>query len=209
MVLVFAIFQIVVCLLSECDSIAQSKYDLIYNFNEPIKWIGADLKKINIMEFNSTLLSISNIEANCTIRNNVPKDLNHFLVKKKIITSPENMEQNKDVLLVAKYVYSTHYNSYILMISEDFGYEQIKKDLYLINVKKDQILSVFHAASYLNGEGHTAQRYSINSGRGIFDQFYEEISSDVEYLEKGRSKEDNIKTSRILISIENGKASIN
>lgn len=197
-----------------CDSSAQNSTYLVYNFNEPIMHIGTELREIKPVECYTNLLSINNILSNyLPKKHDIPQGLLSFLIDKKVVSMPiETKEFARNVFLVAKYIHSVNYDSYLLMIIEENADEEEddKKDLYLINVKPDLLISVCHLASYLSGIGLTMQSYSVYRGNGIFEITDEEISSDVELVQeedKVKMKQEELAKVKITVDLGNGRAS--
>ena len=159
-----------------------------YNFNEPVSQIGSRLKSIDIMDCYADLLSISNLESNYLFKKvKVPKVLLDFLITKKIAkTHVNNKGLKRDVFLLGRYIHSVEYDSYLLMVTEEYLdiEEDDTKNLYLVNIKSDMLLSVCSVASYLSGIGLIMQTYSMYQGNDTFEKYLEEIASDVELIQE-------------------------
>ena len=159
-----------------------------YNFNESVSQIGSKLKSIDIMDCYADLLSISNLESNYLFKKvKVPKVLLDFLIAQNIIQAPVNTKGLKrEVFLLGRYIHSIEYDSYLLMVTEE--YVDVEKDdikeLFLVNIKPDMLLSVCSVASYLSGIGLIMQTYSMYQGNDTFEKYLEEIASDVELIQE-------------------------
>ena len=175
-------------LIFTCDLSAQESDGLIYNFNEPIVRLSSQLKSSKLPECYTDLLSISNLESNYLFKKvKVPKVLLDFLIAKKIAQTPVNTKGLKrDVFLLGRYIHSVEYDSYLLMVTEE--YVDVEKDdikdLFLVNIKPDMLLSVCSVASYLSGIGLIMQTYSMYRGNDTFEKYLEEIASDVELIQE-------------------------
>ena len=190
-------------------------YTLNYNFNEPVSQIGAKLKSIDIMDCYANLLSISNIESNYLFKKvKVPKVLLDFLIAKKIISAPLNTKELKrEVFLLGRYIHSVEYDTYLLMVTEEHVdiEEDDTKNLYLVNIKSDILLSVCSLALYSSGIGSTVQTYSIYQGNDIFEKYFEIITTDVELIQeedKVIEKRNPYRKIKIIVDIITGKTSI-
>jgi hypothetical protein len=208
------LFQFLTYLAFGCDSSAQNSAHLVYNFNEPIGYIGTELRAIKSVECYTNLLSINNVLSNYLLeKHDVPQRLLSFLIDKKIVPLPvETEELKRKTFLVARYIHSVHYDSYLLMVVKESTNEREDdiKDLYLINVKPDLLISVGHLASYLSGIGLTVQSYSVYQNNGIFENMTETISSDVELVQeedKVKMKQEELVKVKIIIDLVSGKAS--
>ena len=156
-----------------------------YNFNEPVSQIGSKLKSIDITDCYADLLSISNLESNYLFKKvKAPKVLLDFLIAKKIVSAPLNTnELKREVFLLARYIYSIQFDSYLLMFKENNNKYQIKKiNLFLINIKNDIVLSLSELASYFSEINLTKQSYSIYQGNDVFENYIKEIRSGVEWV---------------------------
>ena len=183
-----------------------------YNFNEPVSQIGSSLKSIDIMDCYADLLSISNLESNYLLKKiKVPKVLLDFLIAKKIVSAPLNTKELKtEVFLLANYVYSTEFDSYLLMLKENNFIS-----LILINIKDDIILSLSQLASYTEEINLAKQSYSIYQGNDVFENYIEEIRTDVEWFWNRKEDKVEIKHSpyrkikiRIIIDSITGRISV-
>lgn len=166
---------------------AQESDGLIYNFNEPIVRLSSQLKSSKLPECYTDLLSISNLESNYLTKVSVPQSLLDFLITQNIIQAPVNTKGLKrEVFLLGRYIHSVEYDSYLLMVTEE--YVDVEKDdikdLFLVNIKPDMLLSVCSVASYLSGIGLTMQTYSMYRGNDTFEKYLEEIASDVELIQE-------------------------
>ena len=195
-----------------CDSV--NPFGLNYNFNEPVSQIGTKLKSIDIMDCYADLLSISNLESNYLFKKiKIPKVLLDFLIAKKIVSAPLNTKELKtEVFLLANYVYSTEFDSYLLMFKENNFIS-----LILINIKHDIILSLSELASYVYVEeiNSTKQSYSISQGNDVFENYIEQIRTDVEWFWNRKEDKVEIKHSpyrkmkiRIIIDSITGRISV-
>ena len=160
-----------------------------YNFNEPVFQIGSKLKSSKLPDCYADLLSISNLESNYLFKKvKVPKVLLDFLIAKKIVSAPLNTKELKrEVFLLARYIYSIQFDSYLLMFKEHNNKYQIKKNnLILINIKDDIVLSLSaELASYVEEINSTKQRYSIyQNNNNFFENYIEEKVSDVKWIKK-------------------------
>ena len=157
-----------------------------YNFNEPVSQIGSKLKSIDITDCYADLLSISNLESNYLFKKvKAPKVLLDFLIAKKIVSAPLNTnELKREVFLLARYIYSIQFDSYLLMFKENNNKYQIKKiNLFLINIKDDIVLSLSELASYVEEINLITQSYSIyQNNDNFFENYIEEIRSGVEWV---------------------------
>ena len=174
-------------LILSCYVSAQESDGLIYNFNEPIVRLSSQLKSSKLPECYTDLLSISNLESNYLTKVSVPQSLLDFLITQNIIQAPVNTKGLKrEVFLLGRYIHSVEYDSYLLMVTEE--YVDVEKDdikdLFLVNIKPDMLLSVCSVASYLSGIGLTMQTYSMYRGNDTFEKYLEEIASDVELIQE-------------------------
>lgn len=181
-----------------------------YNLDEPIAHIGYDLRAIQATECYTNLLSISNIFSNYPAQKEVPNSLLNLLNSKKIIPFPTNTSDLIiEVFVVARYIYSVNFDSYLLMVTKKQANieEDETRDLYLINVKHDILISVCRVALHLNGIGLTIQSYSIYQDNDVFECRSEIIALDVELVQeedKVRQKQDNTVTVKIVIDKNTG-----
>lgn len=195
-----------------CNTWAQES-DEFYNLSEPITQISYDLRTIQAPECYTNLLSISNILSNYSAKKGAPNSLLDFLSNKKIIPFPVNTSDLKiKLFIVARYIYSEDFDSYLLMVTKEQENveEDETRDLYLINVKQDTLISVCKVASYLSGIGLTMQRYSIYQGNDIFEQRSETIASDVELIQeedKVKQKQDDLISVKIAVDRRTGQIS--
>lgn len=195
-----------------CNTWAQES-DGFYNLSEPITQISYDLRTIQAPECYTNLLSISNILSNYSAKKGAPNSLLDFLSNKKIIPFPANTSDLKiKMFIVARYIYSEDFDSYLLMVTKEQENveEDETRDLYLINVKQDTLISVCKVASYLSGIGLTMQRYSIYQGNDIFEQRSETIASDVELIQeedKVKQKQDDLISVKIAVDRRTGQIS--
>lgn len=193
-----------------CNTWAQES-DGFYNLSEPITQISYDLRTIQAPECYTNLLSISNILSNYSAKKGAPNSLLDFLSNKKIIPFPANTSDLKiKMFIVARYIYSEDFDSYLLMVTKEQENveEDETRDLYLINVKQDTLISVCKVASYLSGIGLTMQRYSIYQGNDIFEQRSETIASDVELIQeedKVKQKQDDLISVKIAVDRRTGQ----
>ena len=202
-------------LISICDLNTQESDGLIYNFNEPIVRLSSQLKSSKLPDCYADLLSISNLESNYLFKKvKVPKVLLDFLIAKNIIQAPVNTKGLKrEVFLLGRYIHSVEYDSYLLMVTEE--YVDVEKDdikdLFLVNIKPDMLLSVCSVASYLNGIGLTMQTYSMYRGNDTFEKYLEEIASDVELIQeedKVRQKHSPYRKRTIIVDSITGRISV-
>lgn len=201
--------QLFVYMISGCHLNAQDS-KLVYNYNKSIDQIASDLEAKEIPECNTNLLSISNILMNYFAKEDVPERLLNFL-EKNIINRAENKESVKqEVFLVARYIYSNRYNSYLLMVTEENNEDLVEiKDLYLLNIKANSILSLFHVASYYKSvDGYHFQNYSIYQGNGRFQNIFESITSDVEVVPEDEKVKQKLIATIVKINMVNGKAEV-
>jgi len=201
-------FQIFIGLLSGSHLRAQNP-ELIYNYNRQINHIASELRAKDIPNCNTNLLSISNILMNYSTKEEIPERLLDFLLKENVVNQPENKGNLKrDLFLVARYTYSNNYNSYLLMVIEENTEDMVEmKDLYLINITRDMIISLFRAASYYKSvDGYHFQRYSIYQGKGRFRNVFESITSDVEIVPENEMIKQDLVENIISINRLNGKA---
>lgn len=212
-ILVLTLFHIFIILMSGCDTWAQES-DGFYNLNEPITHIGYDLSTIQAPECYTNLLGISNILSNCPAPKEVPNSLLSFLNSKKIIPFPTNTSDLRiEVSVVARYIYSVNFDSYLLMVTkEQANVEEDKtRDLYMINVTQDTLVSVCRVASHLRGMGLAIQSYSIYQGNDVFECRFETIASDVELVQeedKVKQKQDNLISAKIVVHRGTGQVSM-
>lgn len=174
-------------LILSCYVSAQESDGFIYNFNEPIVRLSSQLKSSKLPECYTDLLSIGNLESNYLTKVSVPQSLLDFLITQNIIQAPVNTKGLKrEVFLLGRYIHSVEYDSYLLMVTEE--YVDVEKDdikdLFLVNIKPDMLLSVCSVASYLSGIGLTMQTYSMYRGNDTFEKYLEEIASDVELIQE-------------------------
>ena len=202
-------------LILSCYVSAQESDGLIYNFNEPIVKLSSQLKSSKLPDCYADLLSISNIESNYLFKKvKAPKVLLDFLIAKNIIQAPVNTKGLKrEVFLLGRYIHSVEYDSYLLMVTEE--YVDVEKDdikdLFLVNIKPDMLLSVCSIASYLSGIGLTMQTYSMYKGNDTFEKYLEEIASDVELIQeedKVRQKQGEPFKISIVVDSATGKMSL-
>ena len=201
-------------LILSCYVSAQESDGLIYNFNEPIIRLSSQLKSSKLPDCYTDLLSISNLESNYLTKVIVPQSLLDFLITKNIIQAPVNTKGLKrEVFLLGRYIHSVEYDSYLLMVTEE--YVDIEKDdikdLFLVNIKPDMLLSVCSVASYLSGIGLTIQTYSMYRGNDTFEKYLEEIASDVELIQeqdKVRQKQGEPFKISIVVDRATGKISL-
>ena len=198
-----------------CDLSAQESDGVIYNFNKTIVRLSSQLKSSKLPECYADLLSISNIESNYLFKKvKIPKVLLDFLIAKKIVSAPLNTnELKREVFLLGRYIYSIEYDSYLLMVTEEYVdvEEDDIKDLFLVNIKPDMLLSVCRVASYLSGIGLTMQTYSMYRGNDTFEKYLEEIASDVELIQeedKIRQKQGEPFKISIVVDSATGKISL-
>ena len=184
-------------------------YGSNYNFNEPVFQIGSKLKSIDIMDCYADLLSISNLESNYLFKKvKAPKVLLDFLIAKKIVSAPFNTKELKrEVFLLARYIYSKQFDSYLFMFKEKNNKYQIKKNnLILINIKDNIVLSLSKLASYVEEINLITQSYSIyQNNDNFFENYIEEKVSDVELIKKEdkvKVKHSPYRKSKIKITID-------
>ena len=197
-----------------CDLSAQQSDGLIYNFNEPIAQLSPQLKSSKLPECYSDLLSISNLKSNYLTKASVPNSLLDFLIDKNIAQVPANTKELKrEVFLLGRYIHSVEYDSYLLMVTEE--YVDIEEDdtryLYLVNIKSDTLISVCNLALYSSGIGSTVQTYSIYRGNDIFEKYFEAITTDVELIQeedKVRQKQGDQFKSTFIVDSATGEISL-
>jgi len=188
------------------NGFAQGNDGLIYNFNKQINRIGAELKASQVSECYVNLISINNVVSNYLIKKEVPNSLLDFLINKKVFCPAFRTKgSNEKVFLVARYIHSTQYDSYlILVISEDSS----RKNLYLVNVTSDTLISFCLIASCSQEIGLNMQRYSIYQGNDLFEMYFEEIISDIELVQeedKVREKQQRVFKIPIVVDSDTGK----
>lgn len=169
-------------------AVAQPNVKLFYNFNEIIPELKSSFKPLKLPECYEDLLSINSIEAHYShLKVNAPEKLLLFLVSKGIISMPTiTNEVSREAYILSRYIYSTHYDSYLLMVVESYtdDLSLSGRYLYLVNIKKDTVISMFSLASYVSGEAFASQVYSIYDGNDIFVRRSDTIGSDVEFVEE-------------------------
>ncbi|MEQ9298569.1 MAG: hypothetical protein RIF33_08400 [Cyclobacteriaceae bacterium] len=193
---------------------AQQSDGLIYNFNEPIVRLSSQLKSSKFPECYTDLLSIGNLESNYLTKVSVPKSLLDFLIAKNIAQVPTNTEELKrEVFLLGRYIHSVEYDSYLLMVTEE--YVDIEEDdtkyLYLVNIKSDTLISVCNLALYSSGIGSTVQTYSMYRSNDTFEKYFETITIDVELIQeedKVRQKQGDRFKSIFIVDSTTGEVSL-
>ena len=112
----------------------------------------------------------------------LPSALSSFLIEEQILTNNKTDGYVRaESYLIAEYIYSNNYLSYLVYSSEDNSEEDFEtKDVYMINVKSDTILSIGHVASYFLGVQMAPTfkifRYSkVLTFLGIFMRRYQQI----------------------------------
>ena len=201
-------------LISSCDLSAQESNGLIYNFNEPIVHLSSQLKSSKLPECYTDLLSISNLESNYLTKASVPKSLVDFLMAKNIAQVPTiTKELKREVFFLGRYIHSVEYDSYLLMVTEE--YVDIEEDdtkyLYLVNIKSDTLISVCNLALYSRGIGSTIQTYSTYRGNDTFVKYFEAITNDVELIQeedKVRQKQGDQFKSTFIVDSATGEISL-
>lgn len=187
---------------------AQTESDYFQNYNYPVDQLTSELKSMKILEYSGHLLSIGNFLLIRPESVELPKQLTDFLSKKKVIRTVD--EIGEESFKIVEFSYSDQFDSYLLLVeSSDTENLAETKNLYLLNIKSDFILSVSKVAFYYKDvDGYHIQRYSIYEGNEMFQNIFEEISSHVEVVaDIGEIKQNVIKT-KFKIDMANGKTQV-
>jgi hypothetical protein len=211
-ILGFIIFHVFIFMTLGCNAWAQESHGP-FNLSEPITQISYDLRSVQAPECYTNLISISNILSNYMSKKRIPTCLLNILSSKNIIPLPADTSDLKiEVFIVARYIYSVNFDSYLLMVTkEQANIEGDKaRDLYLINVKQDTLISICRVASHFSGIGLAMQSYSIYQGNDVFEYRTEIIASDVELVKeenKVKRKQDDLFSVKIVVNRRTGQIS--